>query len=215
MPRKALFLDLWGTIVKDKGFINNFRKKCNLVPDLNKKEFSKRFAYCCFLKPFQDYSSLIKTIFQEFGKKPQSELLTKAESFFQDCLYNADIYPDVKYLWDLKKDYKFALLTNTISPNFDVLLESLDLKNKFDLIAPSFKVHSIKPQPEIYQFALKKLKVKPENTFMISDSILDLDGALALDINPLLIDRRNTKKYQPKIKSFKELPKFLEVFEWK
>ncbi len=212
---KALLFDLWDTIAVSKHFIKNFKETINIGPEISLKDFHIRLAHTCFTHPFQDYNSLVKAIFSEFGKKPNPQDISKAVSKLENFFINAELFPDSKYIWQLKENYKFALLTNTISPNFDEILELLNIENKFDVLAPSFLTNSIKPQPAIYQYALKKLKLNPQDTMMISDSIKDLDGAIVLDIHPLLIDRKDKHQYSPKIKSLKELPKYLEGFEWK
>ena len=210
---KALLFDLWDTLAVSKSFVKNLQK--TICADIPLKEFHKRLAYSCFVRTFPDYTCLSKAIFKEFGKKQTQEELNKLVESLESCFFSAELFPDTKYIWKLKETYKFALITNTISTNFNELLESLDLENKFDTISTSFTTNSIKPQKEIYTTALRKLKVKPEDGILISDSIIDLDGGISLDINPLLIDRKNKKNYSPKIKTLKDLPKYLEGFEWK
>jgi HAD superfamily hydrolase (TIGR01509 family) len=94
------------------------------------------------------------------------------------CPYSTQLLQKVK-----QQNYKIALATTSHLDEATKVLESLELKNLFDFIATRDKVKKSKPDPEIYNLVLTKLKVKPEECIAIEDSITGIKAALAAKIN--------------------------------
>ena len=106
------------------------------------------------------------------------------------------IYPDV--IKTLETCYGKSLRTGLIS-NFDnrveIILEELNLKKYFNCLAYSGKVGFSKPDPKIFQYALKELNSLPEETLYVGDSLnIDYYPTYDLGINSLLIDREKICK---------------------
>ncbi len=69
---------------------------------------------------------------------------------------------------ELKKNYRLAILSNSD------LLDSLNYTKKgwykyFDALILSHEIGILKPQKKIYDIAIKKLKVKPEECLFVDD----------------------------------------------
>jgi len=75
------------------------------------------------------------------------------------------------------------------------LLHSLELVSHFDFIAASARVGFEKPHPGIFRYALKEAGVRPSEVIHVGDHLdADVEGALAVGIAPVLIDRNDRFK---------------------
>jgi putative hydrolase of the HAD superfamily len=71
------------------------------------------------------------------------------------------------------------------------LLHSLELVSHFDFVAASARVGFEKPHAGIFQHALQQAGVRPREALHVGDHIdADVQGAQAVGISPVLIDRR-------------------------
>jgi putative hydrolase of the HAD superfamily len=69
------------------------------------------------------------------------------------------------------------------------VVERLGLPEEADAVVLSYEVRSAKPDPEIYRTALERLGAGPEETLFIDDQTAYCDGAAALGIATLLLQR--------------------------
>ena len=72
--------------------------------------------------------------------------------------------------------FRIALATSATSRNRQVTLKRLGLTNSFDYIVDASGFSRPKPDPEIFQIALRALKAEPPECIVIEDS---LNGVLA------------------------------------
>lgn len=101
-------------------------------------------------------------------------------------------YPDVIPVLKILKDKG---LTLGIISNWDTRLASLcvelGLSTYLDFVISSASVGRLKPQPHIFEIALKRAKVLPEEAIHIGDHYYaDVMGARSVGITPVLIDRK-------------------------
>lgn len=82
-----------------------------------------------------------------------------------------------------------GLLTAILSNMGDTVLASVerefDWVNRFDVLIWSFQLGMVKPDPAIYEYLLKKLGTKPEETLFLDDKQVNVDAARALGIRAL------------------------------
>lgn len=84
---------------------------------------------------------------------------------------------------------KTALISNC-SHSTRPIVDRLDITEEFDEILLSFEVGLHKPDPGIYQEALRRLgDVPPDRVVFVDDQPAYCDGAAALGIETFLIDR--------------------------
>jgi len=96
--------------------------------------------------------------------------------------------------------------------NFDERLESIlrntELEHLFDFVVVSRKVGMAKPQPQIFEHALKKTGVSPQELLHIGDSFKrDYKGATDAGMRAVLLNRESTAEAPPaeKISSLTEI----------
>jgi epoxide hydrolase-like predicted phosphatase len=90
----------------------------------------------------------------------------------------------VEYVKTLRPNYKLAMLSNISSrERLDLRFEPGQLDELFDVIVASGDEGYIKPEPEIYEIALERLGVLPQECVMIDDIIEYCQGAEAVGIH--------------------------------
>ncbi len=111
-------------------------------------------------------------------------------------------------------DLKVGLITTTSEKNINSLSKALEDKvnfNDFDIITTSNDCTTPKPSPEIYQNALRKIGVSPNEAIAIEDTQVNLDASLSANINSILYPgeySNYTKEVKP---SFNLMEKIFQI----
>lgn len=101
------------------------------------------------------------------------------------------LYEDVPAALDaLSAEYQLVLVTNGIGDLQREKVEAVSLTRWFSRIVISGEVGAWKPDPRIFQHALREAGVTPESAVMIGDSLpRDVHGAAALGIRTVWMRR--------------------------
>ncbi|WP_440682173.1 HAD-IA family hydrolase [Candidatus Pelagibacter sp. HIMB1710] len=122
--------------------------------------------------------------------------------------------PGVKNIINLciKEKIKLAFVTSTSKNNINSILlslrKSISQKN-FNFIGNSKLVKNLKPNPDIYLLALKKLKLKPNQCLAIEDSQESLNSAVNAKIKCIIFPGKFhlNKKFKNAFKKLEKLNK--------
>ena len=104
------------------------------------------------------------------------------------------LYPETRKVLDevRSRGYKTALISN-FNDEIHTLLKELGIYDKFDFVISSQEAGVPKPDPRIYQFALKKLDLLAEEALMIGDNYdADYQAPLDLGMQALFLDRNKS-----------------------
>ena len=82
----------------------------------------------------------------------------------------------------LKGKYRIGLLSNTNEWHFLRHIRTVPVFPLFDAVTLSFEVGALKPEPEIYLDALRKLSLPPEECVFIDDIANYAEGAAVVGI---------------------------------
>jgi len=155
-------------------------------------------------------------ILDKAGIKADQELLTKVmkkvSELFKEvgwALFD-DVRPTLKML--KQQNYTLGLLTN-LAEDMDPICRKLGLESYLDFVVTSEEAGADKPNPPIFQAALKRAGVDASEAIHVGDQYkIDVVGARGMGINPILIDRYNlypeVSDY-PRIRSLTELAGYL------
>ncbi len=94
--------------------------------------------------------------------------------------------------------FKTVLLTNANASFFERKLYPThpEFKTMFDEIIISSEIGMVKPYKPIYEYTLKKLHAKPEETLFIDDSESNVEGAIAVGMSGYVYtDRQSLRDY--------------------
>jgi epoxide hydrolase-like predicted phosphatase len=127
---------------------------------------------------------------QEFYKEVSDKLQLSSdfESFFS--VYNNVfvLMPKVlKTLKKLKKKYRLILLSNTDVKHVGFIKQKFPEIFFFDDYVLSYEVGLMKPDPEIYQIALKKAKARAGECLFIDDLEENIEMAAEMGIQTILL----------------------------
>lgn len=114
-----------------------------------------------------------------------------------DCAFNrflAGIPAErLQALDALRERYKIYLLSNTnpIMINSDIhryfRVAGKEMEDYFDGMVLSYEAKAAKPDLKIFEYAIKHLDIKPEETLFLDDSQKNLDSAARLGFETLLV----------------------------
>jgi len=140
------------------------------------EEFYKRLSKMCNIDvPYQE----LKTIYSEnkFSRiEGSKELIEK-----------------------LMKKYKVSLLSNTSEWDWDYMIQVAPEIEAFETITKSYEVGAMKPSEIIFEDALNKLKIKPEEC-VYTDDILEYVG-VAKGMGFLAFQFTTVKKFEDDLRS--------------
>ena len=147
-----------------------------------------------------------------FNIEPKKEIIENLVGMWNKNMLLAKPYPEtIETLERLKKDYKIGLISNTDKFSLEPLLEKFGLDKYFDYTALSYKMTMLKTNPKMFEDVLSNLGISKEEAIMVGDSMeTDIKGAINAGVKPILIDRRNVRTYENKIRDLKEIDKFLK-----
>jgi len=121
----------------------------------------------------------------------------------------------VPTLLKLKNKYKLGVISNGLAVKQWEKLVALGLHHFFEVVVTSQEVGYEKPQKEIFEIAIKKLKLKPEQCVMVGDRLdIDIAGAKLAGMKTIRIKKGKYAKMKPskedekpdyEIKEFEEL----------
>lgn len=75
--------------------------------------------------------------------------------------------------------YKLGVASNSVRDSVELMLTKSNLIHYLDVVLSNQDVKKAKPDPEIYQTAIKKLKLKPEQCLIIEDNERGIKAAKA------------------------------------
>jgi len=140
---------------------------------------------------------LDRNLHQEINDLKQKYTL---EVFDERCCVN---YEQVDMLKRLSSSYKLALCSNSQRKTVEIFVEKSATKDFFEFYLSNQDVVNPKPDPEIYNKAIKNLGLKPDECLIIEDNVNGIkaakaSGAYVLEIG--LMEEVNYENIANKIK---------------
>ena len=131
--------------------------------------------------------------------------------------YGMRAFDDVAPALDILKMRGLTLgIVSNMNRRGDDLIESLGLTPYVDFAVTSLEAGAEKPHPPIFMAALARAGIEPDEAVHVGDQIeSDVEGARAVGINPVLVDRDGTRPWFdhcPRIEGLMELPDILDSF---
>ncbi len=88
---------------------------------------------------------------------------------------------------------KLGIATSSSREWIEPYLEKFQMQHEFDCICTSDDVKNIKPDPELYEIAVQKLGIKPEDAVAIEDSVSGSNAALEAGLHCIVVPNEITK----------------------
>lgn len=184
---KAIIFDLDNTLID---FMRMKRISCEAAMDAmisSGLKIEKKGGMKILFDLYFKYGLEYQKIFQVFLKKVTGKVdygimasgIVAYKRVKEGLLYP---YPNVvPTLNELKKRYKLVILTDAPRIQAWIRLASMGIQDKFDYVITFDDTRTKKPGKKPFLFALKKIKLKPEECVMVGDSLRrDLSAAKEL-----------------------------------
>ena len=106
---------------------------------------------------------------------------------------------------------KMGIVTNGLESDYREILRKVGLLDFFDVKVGIDNVGKMKPDRDMFLYALNELEVLPSETLFVGDELMaDYEGAKKAGLTPLLIDRDNVISSDvEKIRSLTEIMNYL------
>ncbi len=210
---KAIIFDLWGTILENGVYPSPTKqtKKILGLFDMPYPEFVIRFERAFMTTKYDNIKEGLQRVFEEFNVSPNEyNRVDRLVGLWNKAKIMSNLYPEtLATLEELKKDYKLILLSNLPSTQEDIL-DRFGFKKYFDEIAVSYEIGCIKSEGG-FEKIMEKTGFTPDELVMIGDSMdSDIESAKKQGIIGILIDRRNVREHDLKIKDLGEIRKTIE-----
>ena len=184
MKVKAIIFDLGGVVV-DLDFSNFYNRVITQSP-LNKPQtpimlefFRQSDIYHQGNMTDDEFYQLACDLLQ-VCMVDQTEFFEAFNSIISDI--NLNVIDLIKKIRDTNK-YKLIALSNVNSSHWDFILKkNWDFLNYFHELILSHEIHLIKPDPEIFKYAIQKAGCKPQQIVFIDDGLNNIRSAKQLGI---------------------------------
>lgn len=182
---KALLIDLDGTLVDSTPALYDVYNK--FLEHYGKKGTEKEFK--TLIGPSID--EIVKILQEKYQLKGKHEELTNMYVSFimLQGFQGTKLFDGVKEFLEFakKNSIKLAIVTSGTHALVKTLLDPFKIHDFFKVIVTSEDVKKSKPDPEIYQAALKKLGVQPKEALAIEDSDLGAQSAAGAGLKVLFL----------------------------
>jgi putative hydrolase of the HAD superfamily len=168
--------------------------------------------------PYEEYwNKRDGLLLRHLGLPLDRKLLRKIQRRWFDYA-ECPLFPDVNPVLSKLRErgLKMGIISTAYEQDIDAITQKTGLqKELFEVIVGADTLKKTKPDPEVFKYALTKLKVKPQETLFVGDEIdADYRGAENAGIHALLIQRTENKTSQTSdlstIASLEEVFKYLD-----
>jgi HAD superfamily hydrolase (TIGR01549 family) len=137
----------------------------------------------------------IKKIFRNISQKELSKILDYYNKNSSQFIQKQKLYPQVKnILEELKKKYKLALVTSTLTELTKKILQHFSLRNYFNIVINGEMIENPKPAPDAVLLACKKLRIKPEEAVYVGDNFQDVEAGKRSECFTVAITTTSSKE---------------------
>ena len=202
---KVVLFDLGGTFVSISNsqiprVMKRILDRCGIGRSL--EEISQAWKEAEKGLDFRDLTELLDKFWVEWNKRilrnlrVESNNRTLARFIATHWWDYSDIslYPDAEEVLPLlkRREAKIGLVTNGLQSDVDEILPKVNLQDFFDIVVVIDTLRKMKPDVEVFHYALQKLKTTPSSAIFIGDELeADYKGAQRAGLMAYLIDRED------------------------
>ncbi len=207
-----LFFDMWGTIIENGVFPSPVRQiKRILRLNMSFPDYITRFESVFMLNEFSDLTSAFEEVCKEFKISPPPYVIDKCVGLWNKNAILAKPFPEtMETLKKLKENNKIYLVSNTDQFSADQVIKKFELNELFNDIILSHQFKLLKTSPNFFDKACEKFGINKNDVIMIGDSMeSDIKPAVDSDVRAILIDRRERRDYESKVKTLEEIEELI------
>jgi putative hydrolase of the HAD superfamily len=180
MSIKIILFDLGGVLVELAGLKRMAElTRAKITPD----ELARRWAASEYVGLYES-GKCSTEIFAEGIVKELDMEITPEDFIGEFPLYAKDFFPGVvELLQELNPKYTLACLSNTNIIQWTGLCERISIDEYFQHSFLSYEIGKMKPEREIYAFAIAKLGCSPDEIVFFDDSEANVQAAVKAGMN--------------------------------
>jgi len=185
-------------------------RMANIVLEDERCNAKSETKYCAFEIKYYGYVLELLGYLQKDNQYP--EYIHNMMPYY----HKTYLKPEVPLVLSTLKEegYKLGIISNN-NYSFLQICDELGIRDKFDFIIYSDDVGCEKPLPHIFEDALLKADVKPQESIHVGDSYMaDVLGARRVGITPILVCNENIENIYDDcicINNLIDILKFLEI----
>jgi len=209
---QAILFDFWGTLA-EAGVWSPVKQVKNILGvKLPFSEYVIKMEKVLMTQKFTDLREAFTKVCNEFNVEPTEEVLEELIGVWNKSWMLAAPYEEVvETLQKLRENYQIILVSNTDCFAINKVLEKFGLTTLFDKMFFSYDLGMLKTDRGFFLKVMSEMNLNVNDCVMVGDSIQsDIMAAKALGMKAILIDRKNTREFHPKIKSLREVEKIIE-----
>ncbi|MCX7972881.1 MAG: HAD family phosphatase [Candidatus Aminicenantes bacterium] len=170
---EALIFDMDGLMVDTETLY--FEAEKNLARRFGREVKEETLARMMGRKPLESLVIFAQEL--NLDVKPEDLLEMRTAIMKRSLLRNLRPMPGLYTIVNIFSGrLKLAIATGAQQEFLDLIVDSLGLRSKFDVLQASDEIKEGKPQPEIYLVTCQKLGLKPQDCLVLEDSA---NGVLA------------------------------------
>ncbi|PIN87672.1 hypothetical protein COV12_02570 [Candidatus Woesearchaeota archaeon CG10_big_fil_rev_8_21_14_0_10_32_24] len=207
MVTKAVIFDLWGTLVENGVHSPIKQVKDILNIRLPFSEYVIRMENAMMTKEFSSLRDAFIAVGREFGIECPDFILDELVGIWNKSWMLAEPYTEtIQVLEDLQNKYQLILVSNTDHFSASKVIEKYHLEQYFNHVLLSCKTGLLKMNPECLLGVVEDLNLTIDECVMVGDSMQsDIKAAEAIGMRAILIDRRNSRDYSPRVQDLRDL----------
>jgi 2-haloacid dehalogenase len=181
MPRVIVF-DLMGTLLDLRALDTHFERFFGEAA-VRKEWFmhTLQLAMAAMLtNAYEDFGVQADTGLEITARHYKVSLLGEEKNLILSTLHKLRSYPEVAQSLQRLRDagLRLAILTNSTVSAAETQLAFTGLREHFEQVISADEIHCLKPAPEVYHLAARRLSVEPGQMRVVTAHDWDVTGAL-------------------------------------
>jgi len=209
---KVVVFDLYGTIV-EQGLENSPSKQVKKILGVEEsfQEFITTFQQDFMTLRHNSLEDAFRLVAEDFGIEADQETFDELVGVWNKNALLSHLYTDTEeVLEEVKETHTIILAANVSEFTYEQLEIKFGLKDLFDDTYLSFETGRLKTSKENLDTILNDHDVTKDEVLYIGDSLKsDIYPCKEYGIDSLLIDRRETRDFEPKIITLEDVQLFL------
>ncbi|MFH1173561.1 MAG: HAD family hydrolase [archaeon] len=205
---RTLLFDLHGTLIENGVYPSPLKQvRYFLRLHMQYSDFVKKFEDVMMRQAFPTLKDAFLEVAKAFDMELSEFQFEKLIGMWNKNKLLARPFPEtIQALKELRsRGYKLVILSNCDCFTKEIV-EKYQLEKYVDGIFLSCDTGMLKHEPAFFEHVLNQVKAKKEDAVMVGDSIeSDMRSAELAGIQGILIDRKDSRKYTPSIRSLHEL----------
>jgi len=210
--KRVILFDFWGTLVENGVWSPTKQIQHILRIDAPFSDYVVRMERAMMTKPFSSLTEAFQSVYEEFALEPNYKELELLIGLWNKNWMLAKPYLEtITVLKALSEKYTVVLISNSDCFGIKNVLEKFKMNELFYKIFLSCDLGMIKTDEKFLKYIVKELKVKIEDCVIVGDSLQsDIVPAQKAGMKVILVDRKISREFEPRIASLTKLEGVLE-----